>query len=685
MSDAHTRPAPPTTRPLQAEPGAPRSASWASSLLVVAGVAAAVGAYYLSIYVRRHLNVPLGWDTSRYIWITTVGRAYGMGNVMQVVPNAVAAVQTNPGRPGFPVMAAMLSSLGRTSPFRVAAILPVAMAISIGLASGALVTYVRRTRTWELALVALVVSTSALVVRLMRPETYQDNLLAAAVLLAGLLAVVAAVWDRRALLPGMLILGAGGLIHWAFFLVLAGVVALTAVAYAPASWRAWREGRERALATPSARLLEAVAGAGAFGAAMIFGVLGVVPREPHLSQSEFMAKLHRDLPKYRLPITVPVAALGAVSLGVARPGDPVRQRRSRLLLILLLVWALVTAVAVAAIEVLHLRVPAHRFLAFDLALPILGVIGVLWAAELVAGWRRLPRAAAAAIGAAIVAGALLVSATLSYHVWFTTQPWMDASKVNHAAAAARYLDDAHVSPERPIVFLVDTHSNRSYTSLIGHMIRAGLPAQRIRHAFVYLGTPRAYLAGTPTQFPGNPKMTSLSAGYFATLRATYAQDPVAVISSTVNSGYAAWVAAHPGSVVAPGVAVVRGPLPVAPATSIPSIIGSFGPLGLLWLSAITMVLLVGTGLGWTLGLLGQVLRRQEIVAVSPAVGVAALVVAGVVADRLGVRLTGAGGALVPLCAAAAGWLLFGIRSRSRRDRTDVPELPAPAMDSAGTR
>src|SRR5438477_337359 len=74
-----------------------------------------------------------------------------------------------------------------------------------------------RRPTWDLAAVAVGVGTSAFLVRLLGPETYQDNLFAAAVFMAAAVPTAVAVRDRRALIPAIVLFGAGGVVHWAFF------------------------------------------------------------------------------------------------------------------------------------------------------------------------------------------------------------------------------------------------------------------------------------------------------------------------------------------------------------------------------------------------------------------------------------------------------------------------------------
>src|SRR5207249_4239846 len=113
--------------------------------------------------------------------------------------------------------------------------------------------------------------------------------------------------------------------------------------------------------------------------------------------------------------------------------------------------------------------------------------------------------------------------------------------------------------------------------------------------------------------------------------------------------------------VAPGVAVVRGPIPrggvpVAPPP------GRF-PFGLLALLAGGMVAtMAAAGSGWAAALLSRGVR----LALSPALGVAALVITGTVADRAGIRLHGSAAVAVAVLPTVAGWVVAGaVRHRPR--------------------
>jgi hypothetical protein len=81
------------------------------------------------------------------------------------------------------------------------------------------------------------------------------------------------------------------------------------------------------------------------------------------------------------------------------------------------------------------------------------------------------------------------------------------------------------------------------------------------------------------------------------------------------------------------------------------------------LGAGTLLVVAVIGLGWALAAMPRSLRLFELVALSPAVGIAALVVTGMLVDALGFRLGGAGGTVTPVLAAGAGGLLAWLARR----------------------
>jgi hypothetical protein len=614
--------------------------SWLASGLLAVLLAGAVMGFFLWIFPSKHYTVPVGWDQSEYLWRTKYAQVVGLTHINEAPGSARSAKS---GRPAFPVIAGTISSLGRISPMRLAMVLPSVMAIVIGLAAGAFVAGVLRRRWWELAVVALAVSLSPFVVRLMQPEAYMDNMFAAAVFLAAAIPLAIALEERWALVPAILMLGAGATIHWAFFGFMAAVLLLCGVAYLPASWKRWRSGQAGLLDTPTARIGESLVGGAAVGAGMIFAVLGNGLPKPRVDVSEFAKKLRKDLPKYKFPFTIPLAVLGGVALGL-----DARERReasrTRFVLAFLASWCLVVLAGYLGRTVLHLSIPAHRFLAFALAVPLLGALALLWLARL------LERITPALAGAAIVL-ALVVSGAVAHSQWFQAKTWTDPAKIRDVGTVATYLEAARVPIDRPVVFIVGTR-DWSAAALFGHMIRAGMPGDRIGDVYVYVGSAESYWAHQPVE-------TRISQRYFQRVEPILPSHPIAVITDSFNdSNFAMWAEAHPESAIDPGVSVVEGPQPSTVASGVPSAGEPVGPASIPYLAALgafAFVVLVGTGLGWSVALMGRWLRPVELVAVAPAVGVAALVLGGIVVDRVGIRLVGAGGAVTILLVAAGGW------------------------------
>jgi hypothetical protein len=622
--------------------------------LVVSAVAVIVLAFFLSIYPVKGYTVPIGWDQSEYLWRTTLAQRVGVANIDRPLP---AVPSPKAGRPAFPVIAASLSSLTGSHPFRVAMVLTPVMAAVIGLAAGALVAGVLRRPVWDLAAVALGVGLSSLVVRLMMPEAYFDTMFAAAVFLAAAIPLALSMDSRRAVVPAMLLLAAGGVIHWSFFALVAAALLLAGAALLPRSWRGWRSGRDRLLDTPTARIGEALLGGTALAGVTTLGVLsGGVPA-PRVDVSEFAKKLRRDLPKYRFPITLPLAALGVVPLAAgARTRSPDRDRH-RFLLVFLLAWCAVVLGGYLARTVLHLPLPAHRFLSFALPVPILAVLGILALGRLAAA-RTAPALAAVGVVLALGTGALV-----GHVQWFGAKTFTEAAKIRDVTAALAYLEGVGVPPEHPVVFVIET-TDWNAAALWGHMIRAALPADRIPHAHVFVGTPGDFLARRPAD-------TAISQSYFRRVEPLYPADPVALVPNSFNrTAYEEWIFAHPDTEVADRVAVVQGPPPPRALASLAGVAAPVGPiawwrLGLL--AAAALVILGLCGLGWAIAGLGRWLRPAEVLAVAPAIGVGALVMGGVLADALGIRLAGLGGALTPAVIALAGAGL-AVWLRARRNK-----------------
>jgi len=656
------------------------------SLLLVCLAAGLVSGFFIAFYFTKHYIEPIGWDTARYLDQTNLVAKFGLHGVSTLALPRPSQVLTS--RIGFPATVLTLSKLLHGSTFEAAAIVPIIGIAATALAAGAFVSSSLRRSAWVAVTVALVVGLSTALVRLIA-GTYVDNILAAAVFAAALVPLVTAVTEGRGFVAAIALFAVGGLIHSAFFAFIAIVLAFVAVLYLPTSLRAWRRHDTGLLATPSARMGIVLGGSIVGAGAGIYGLLRTSPAQPELTRGEFSAKIHQDVPLYRFAYTTWFPLAGVAGLFAAARGreeggkgngsDPARDHsRARFVVVLLLAWGAVAAVGIAGYYAGR-ALPAHRFLAFLLPFPIfmaLGFLGIGRVAGSVAG-RVLgvgrSRAAARALGVAVVAVAIVAVAVLGYKNLFGTLngrgiEFLDGSKIQDATNGQAYLDAVHVPPDAPVVFVIDTNGPdpQEFLPEEAHILRTVMSAERIRHAYFYLGSPENYLAGVQTVKPGNAgNFNVASLRFWNVLQAVLPQHPVALLLADYNPAYATFAAAHPGDRVAFNVLSLGGPRPTEPVASppFPSVPRSRITFTLLQIAGLVAVTLIG--IGWAVALLPVGLRPFEILALSLAFGLAAVVLGALLVDAAGIRLTGAPALLTPVLVAVAGWASGGWRLARR--------------------
>ncbi|HEV2905921.1 MAG TPA: hypothetical protein VGZ50_01175 [Actinomycetota bacterium] len=624
---------------------------WAASFLIVAVAGVTILGLFLWVYRARSVETPIGWDNVEYVWRTRLAQEVGIRNVPDAVPPRMVVKE---GRPAYLVVSSSLSSLEGVEVLHLAVVLPAVMAAALGLAAAAFLRMAVRVPRWAVIPSAVAIGVSMNVV-LMYEYGYLDNLMAAAVLMAATIAVVASVEERRGLPPAIVLLGAVGVIHGAFLAVVLASVVLTAAVYLPASYRQWRAGGQKLLDTPSARLGEVALGAGIVAGATLFATVSNPP-SPRLNRGELAKKLREDIPRYRLPVLLPLAGVGAVALASA---DRARGGRTRFVLTFLLAWSGITLAGYIAYRFTSLPIPANRLLLFAFALPLLAVMAIFALGGILG---RSSKRVTAAIVVAGIAGMVL----LSEWEWAHTPSHVDAVKYREAAAADAYLRSIGTPIETPVVFIVDDQGSLPAATIpfMRDHILGAISTDRIARTFVYVGSPENYLAGQPT-LSGQRQYDQVSTRFFSRMRHTYEQDPVVLIGSSFNvTHYHSWADPRPESVYRDqGISVVRGPLPSEPSIEPVDPVGNPGVFKIALLSTGTLALLAFIGLGWAIALLRRWLGRLEVLAVAPAVGVAALVFGGLIIDRVGIRLSGIAGALTPLLVAGAGWVLVWLLRR----------------------
>ncbi|HUZ84455.1 MAG TPA: hypothetical protein VMU66_07160, partial [Gaiellales bacterium] len=124
-----------------------------------------------------------------------------------------------------------------------------------------------------------------------------------------------------------------------------------------------------------------------------------------------------------------------------------------------------------------------------------------------------------------------------------------------------------------------------------------------------------------------------------------------------------WSSLHPSRLAGPRIAIVSGPVPATPLPPSTRLHGTLAPGALVAAAAAAFALLLLTGLPWVMLLLGRTLTPGQKLATAPGVGIAAIVIVGVAASRLGAPLSGYGGAAVALLAGGLGWVLVGLPRR----------------------
>jgi len=608
-------------------------------VLVVVVPALAVLAFFLALYPLRGFRFPVGADAPVYLWWARLAGHEGLSAVGN--------------RPGATTLALVLGgSLGLSQP-AVLAGLGAALGTSAGLAAGALFDAMfdadlthRPCRTHVFVIAVLLVGTFAVHLA----DGYFANLAFVALFLAG--AALLARGTRIGTLAGALVLGAAGLAHPLFWLVGAAILALTAL---------------MAIGQGEARRIAAALGGGAVvaGAGLIALLPGPSPLAVDTSKDAFLRRaglgstlradyldrVARHWARFALPVSVPVGAMGA-------------WRAAGFLGRFLRAWGgvMVLGVVVGTATGLY---PAVRFLSFGYVLPL----GVAAAVPSVWGWLRRRRRGR--VLAWLVVAAVLVAMVGGPAVtWLRTRPYLNGIEARRVAEAGRV---AEAAPRgTPLVFLVDNgEPTVSFLATrAGNVIRDGLPADRIRDAHVYVGSPQNWLAGRPT-LDGDPQHDALSHLYLRDIRAAGGH-PVAFLLAPFDRPGLAAARAH-GVVVARGV-IVLGPTQPVPAGPEVDPIRPTSSWRLVVAGLLSFLLLAALGLGWALAV---VPRRRAALALAPALGAAALILVGVALERVGVPLGGAGPPAVSAVVGAGGYALaFRRARRDRREREPLPDAPA---------
>lgn len=590
------------------------------------------------------LDAPAGFDTPKYIWRSELVSQEGL-DALATLPPGVAA---HPDRPLFPLVMGVLASTLPGGTYELAFVVPALFAALIGLTVGGLSTTLLREPRWSSPVYAVAIGSSAAVA--LTAVAHWDNLIWLLFVLGVATLAVPALDDRRAASGAALLLVAAIVAHWPlgmlFSLVLAIVAAFTLLQRSrdPASSRSDR----------SFGLMGAVLVSVPLAWLLIVWMPGS-PAAPGLSEEAFAQKLDLYAPYHALWIVIPLAVVGIATLFASS------DRLKRFAGLFCIVWAAPVVVAVVGLE-LGFAVPAHRVLASSVAIPLAATVAVVWGAQRIA--RRSPRFATGITAATVLAwtfGALAVG----FVAWTSeANSIVDTAAYREARAADRYRES--FAPDRPAVFVLSRTSLRPGTDLqiAERITRLAAGRGRVTNLAVYVGRPELLLSDRPRADLSDPGSRGDALRSWASVRSLMEDDPVVLALASMVDGFPSKLADLTEAPVADGVAVLRGPAPVAfESTGLDP--PRPGPLSLVALTALALIVVIGIGLGWSDAIAPGSLGER--IAIAPALGTAVLAFVALLCDRIGIRIEDAGIAIV-LAAGALGWLpALAMRLRARED------------------
>lgn len=585
----------------------------------------------------RGLDFPVGPDIPVYLWWTRLAAHDGL--------SAVA-------RPGVPGAALVLAGTLHVPLTAVLAGLECVLGTGVGLAAAALV----RTRRVERAepetlgdengsrhrATWLVAGTLAGTFAVHLATGYLASLAFASLFVAA--AVALAIATRRATAAAALLLAAAGLAHPLFLPLGLLILAITAAL-------AWRTDRAEAV-----RVGAAAAGGGALAGAGILALLAgpgplsaVTSRDGFLReaglgdalQSAYLDRFVHRWTRYVQWASIPLAAYGL------RKTDGFVRR-------FLAAWGITLAAGVAVGLATGLF-PADRFITFGYVVPILAGYGLVRLWRFLANPPVLAYAVAGALTVAMLAGALIA--------WARQEPFLSTLEVERATAAGRWA--AAAPPRTPLVFFVNDEDDTAtfLATRAANVIRAAMPPDRVRDVVVIVSPP---VAGQPTE--ERLALTSITSEDSAALAAQ--ADPPALFFLLKPFDAVDDPDAFSMTEVAPGVFVVveaqdTKPLPSPEPGPIEPLERS-SPGGIAVATLALLALATLAGYGWARAFVADLVIR---LAIAPMCGIAALIITGIVLERVGLPLTGSvGPTLVSLVAGGGGYLaLFLLQRHARPD------------------
>ena len=605
------------------------------ALLLAALAIAFVAVLLLLPYAGRE-EPGQSYDTPYYVWRTRAVASDGLG-VLTTIPTGAV-----PERPGVPVLGATLGDVIGSDALTYTVILRAVAAVAIGLAAGAMALEALGEARWAFAAFVAGLGASAAVVGTAVGSL--DQLLVEVLLVAAAAVVPLVVAGRRGVVGVGILSAAAAATHWVFTALFVLLLAAVALARVPGSVAARRSGVGWAT-TPSARLLRVVLVASAAAVATL-ALLSTLP--DHLPPAIGDRGNQLRLAAYELSLVLPLAALGFVLTFPRSEGS------RRTTLVLLGLWAAVVPIAIAVSALLPTPIKLFRVAPFALGVPALVTLGLVTVADRAGS--RFGRAGTI-LGALVLAGGLVWASGSPVSSFAGSGAESIAERMAQARTAGRYLDGIPRSG-RPVIFLTQGNPR-----LLDRAVRSAVPPDLIPDTWVFVGRPDDLAARGPVDDPDRPRLSALAQKWWAAAwpnpSQVFGREPI-----VIRIGPAGGTAAG-GVELAPGVEVLAGPpRPPSFASPAPFLVGW---TELLLASALALVVLWAVGGGWVRSVLD--VSGMAAFGLAPAFGVAAIVLVGTAASRLGLHLGSGGGWLIVLATAASGWIVFALGGTVSRRRS----------------
>ena len=257
----------------------------------------------------------------------------------------------------------------------------------------------------------------------------------------------------------------------------------------------------------------------------------------------------------------------------------------------------------------------------------------------------------AVLGALVLAGGLLWASGSSVSSFDEAAAASITERLTQARIAGRYLEDISRAG-RPVIFLTEGNPR-----LLDRVVRSAVPPDLIADTWVFVGRPSDLTGAGPVDDPNRPGLTAIAQKWWAAAwpepAQVFARDPRDPDRPRRPDRINGERRGRDGA--RPRVEVVHGPSPAASFVPPAPFLATWTEL--LVATGLALVVLIVVGGGWTLWMLE--VSGLGAFGFSPALGVAALILAGTVASRLGLSLAPPGGPLIVLAAGGAGWLVFG--------------------------